>query len=310
MSRPVQFLPQEKRKLIVEKYSENSGSIKSLMKDFNLSRWEIRKTLIKEGVKLKSPEILRKIYSVNTSFFKNTSDWTEKQAYFYGWLYSDGYCSGNHIGFGLNKSDYRVLEKLNTLIQNTGPITYCNRQKKFIIRGKEITTKETCILNIYSKEISSDVRKLGIKVGKSEILGYPDWLSMKLAAPFLRGVFEGDGSFCANKHDCSVSLICCESFINGVNKILSEIGLDLSFKQFGKFYSNGSITTFRISGRRKCVKFLNFIYDDHNGLILDRKYKKYCEMFEMSNNFTRNFKNILTEDKKAQQIINKNFKNA
>jgi hypothetical protein len=300
--RNMSILPIEVRLEMEKKYLSSGGSIKSLMNAFGLPRCCVKKNLLYQGVKLKGYDDLRKIYSINNNFFKNVENWTEKQAYFYGWLYSDGCCSGNHISIGLSQVDLEILKKLNSIIENTGPIAFVNKKKKFIIRGKELTTKETCSLNIYSKEIAKDIKSLGIQSGKSEVLGYPEWLNQNLSASFLRGVFEGDGCIYVNPHDCYVSLICCEPFVNGLNSIAHS--LNLKFKQFGPRYSNGLITTYRISGRRKCLKFLNFLYKDHNDLILKRKYQKYIDMVNLSSSLTKTFK----EDVEANLIIKTNNK--
>ena len=104
------------------------------------------------------------MYKYNETFFKNPETWDQKQAYFLGWLLSDGdHETSKGIRIRLKESDKRILELLKDIIEYTGPINYIKRNPSAL--GKLITNSGCKWQNRYGltitrKSLSEDLIKL------------------------------------------------------------------------------------------------------------------------------------------------------
>jgi deoxyuridine 5'-triphosphate nucleotidohydrolase len=125
-----------------------------------------------------------KYKSLDDSFF-NTIE-TEGQAYWLGWIASDGSVREDRIQLAIQSRDRVLLERLRAIICDELPI-------------RSIRNGDMVSLTISSSEMVRDVcRWLDIEPGpKSERVGFPDLASDALRWTFLRGFFDGDGSISA-----------------------------------------------------------------------------------------------------------------
>lgn len=122
--------------------------------------------------------------SVNKDFFKK---WSYDMAYVLGFFAADGFMNknkrgGHYIGFHI--TDRQILEDIRKIMGSNHKISLRGRKKD--------NWKDLYKLQIGSKEIFSDLIKLGFTQNKSKTLVFPS-ISKKCLPHFIRGYFDGDG---------------------------------------------------------------------------------------------------------------------
>ena len=176
---------------------ENGLNASNIGKKYGVHYTTVLRHLKKNNIKIRL-DCSRK-YKINEDFF-NVID-TQEKAYFLGLLYSDG-CNTtecNLIRIVLTNSDRKILEKLSSIIYIDYRPLEIRPEKTGIFRGKEYTTKESCVLAISSKKISKQLEALGVVKAKTNKITFPSYLSDELISHFIRGYFDGDGSISFTK---------------------------------------------------------------------------------------------------------------
>ena len=190
---------------------------------------------------------------------------TEEKAYWFGFLCADG-CIHNgqnydyKIELGLKAEDKEHLEKFKCFIGKDNKISYRNRTNAY----------RYCFRN---KKIWSDLISLGCIPQKSLTLSFPstEQVSDDFILPFLRGYFDGDGSFWY-ENKFGLNILSSKTFLMGL-------------KERYKLFSNLSIYPIHYNrpdkgqriqtGNKEIVnQFLSDIYTNAN-IYLDRKFQKY-----------------------------------
>lgn len=193
---------------------------------------------------------------------------TEEKAYWLGFLDADGCIhNGNNydyrIELGLNKEDKKHLEKFKNFIGKNNKIS--DRIKTQSVR-----------YNFRNKKIWSDLIKLGCVPGKSLILEFPteEQVSDEFLISFLRGYFDGDGSFWFKGNKLGLNILSSYSFLNGM-KIRYPLFKDVSI--YPIHYERPAAGQRIQTGKKEIInEFLNNIYTNAN-IYLDRKYQKYLD---------------------------------
>lgn len=145
--------------------------------------------------------------------------------------------------------------------------------KDFLASNHIFHKKEKAIfLNLWNKKLVNDLVKLGIVPKKSLILKYPR-INSKFDSHFIRGYFDGDGSYHIDKKGQIRFEICSGSFdiLNSIQDILiNKCGLSKT-----KIIKAKNSNTFRLGykGNINNKKIYNFIYNDANFLLLRKKNK-------------------------------------
>jgi hypothetical protein len=130
----------------------------------------------------------------------------------------------------VSKNDEDHLKLVRNLLESTNPI------KNYLIKNSKKNPKWNDVweskLLITSKQIANDLIKFNIVPKKSLIYTFPKWLEKHpLKHHFMRGYFDGDGSFFINS-ELSNNRLCSsirgtEKFLKTYKKILQK---DCSFK--------------------------------------------------------------------------------
>lgn len=171
---------------IIDLYVNQNKSANSIAKEFECDPSTITRQLKRWNIPVHQNRCNAK-YSLNFEFFKEID--TEEKAYLIGLLLSDGHISKDNI-IMITLKDRDVIEKYRKAIQSNAPIKkdrYGNYQ-----------------LNIRSKQIAEDLRKIGLNNRKSYNLDFNQILSYipkNLENHFVRGLFDGDGSIKIYKYD-------------------------------------------------------------------------------------------------------------
>ncbi len=223
-------------------------------------------------------------YSVNHNLFKEES---ERSFYLAGFIAADGCIriaktnkARNYINYrlqiSLSKNDKDHLEKIKSLLEATNPIyDYEIKNSKRNTKWNDVWESK---LLITSKEIVNDLKKFNVKPRKSLTYIFPKWLiKHPLCVHFMRGYFDGDGSFFINS-ELSYDRLCCsvrgtEKFLKTYKRIMERLG---NFKTKSKIQMNDRIGQLSFKGKF-AITVRDCLYDNST-IYLDRKYKKSYEI--------------------------------
>ena len=157
----------------------------NIIEKLGVSQRSVSRVLKEEGINSKR----KNRYTLNESYF-NSID-TERKAYILGILYADGFVGDekfNNIVISLTREDKYLLEKISQEINFTGKI------KDIQNGGSYDNSKPKSILNFSSKEMSSDLRKLGVFTNRKTSAVATPKMNNDLYRHFIRGYFDGDGT--------------------------------------------------------------------------------------------------------------------
>ena len=230
---------------------------------FKVSISPIKRILKNNGI-----DLTNRRYSVNDKFFDNID--SEVKAYWLGFLFADGYIrerkSGNSLEMKLSLKDKDHLKKFRTHVESNHQI----KESKTKVKYKNgVSESSMCHLAIYSSSIVQSIKKHGIHSKKTFTIQFPN-IQKNLISHFIRGYFDGDGSFSFNpkKYKTHTNIVCASDlFRKQVLNILNENKIGAS--DYGRF-------TIHIQDKIGNLDFYNYIYNNAT-LYLKRKKEKYEE---------------------------------
>ncbi|UUV47012.1 hypothetical protein [Bacillus phage vB_BanS-Thrax5] len=251
---PPKFRLTKEQELEVIKRYNNGDSIRKIAEDYPVGRTSIGYVLQRYNVQRKGQgnSYGYSKYTVNQDYFETID--TEEKAYWLGFISADGHVSDDGVTIGLSEVDENHLIKF---LKHIGSNTKIRR----------IESTKAVVINVYSKKMVSDLRKLGLYKNKSKTQTFPT-IDKSLHRHFIRGVFDGDGTMTKNV----VSF--CGSFdmISEIKKLMLEM-FDL---RNTKIIRKGEILSI-INWYRNRHLILDYMYSDAN-IFLERKYQKYKEV--------------------------------
>lgn len=216
---------------------------------------------------------------VNKDFFKK---WSREMAYVLGFFAADGYITVNKRGgqfWSIQIVDKDLLQKIKETVDSDHKISTMLRRDKII--SKKIY--KIFRLQIGSKEMCNDLRKLGMRENKTKSLSVPD-VPQKYFFDFVRGYFDGDGNVwkgLLHKERKTQTLTifvmftsCSLNFLTVLRLKIREFGIKGGsiYKAKGNYYR----LLFSCLDSMKLFKFMYNKLD--NELFLERKrivFKKY-----------------------------------
>lgn len=204
----------------------------------------------------------RNRYQVNETFFDSPESWGEAQAYWFGWLVSDGCNDKTERGISMRLAarDQEILETLKELIGYTGPVRIEKRDVVTEICGRPAKgSTHRAALMIYNRNLSQRVKELGIISGKASTFVLPP-INPDSMHHFVRGLFDGDGCFCFTKYNHFESnLVGAPDMLESVRDWLLQQDITCIYSQL--VYGNGA-KTLRISGNNLGMKMFLSLYRD------------------------------------------------
>lgn len=243
---------------------------------------DLNRTKAAVDCKVNELGLIKSPYQYNHSFF-NTVD-TEEKAYWCGFILADGCVSYNtrtnscEVCIKLQHNDYQHLKKFNKSVAGNVPVTFVERPSGF----SKSKISKSCMIRFYSQEMMHDLEKYGVIPNKSIIKQFPVNINNSLMRHFIRGYFDGNGSFIieskssGNKYArfrfCSGS----EDFLQGLQSYFIantdiKVGRITKSKTSHTFYCS-------INARDSVISFYHFLYDDST-IYLDRKFQKVQTFF-------------------------------
>lgn len=240
----------------VDLYSKGN-SLHSVARTLKIDAGTLSKNLKNSGI-----NIIDRNYNedIKHSCFKNIA--SEEQAYWLGFLYADGYVSGDSNKIELCLKDKEHVEKFCDFIN-------INKEK---VKQKIAFGKPYYRIGIRSKEMHLDLIKNGCTPRKSLTLKYPnsEILPENLTNHFVRGYFDGDGSLGIYSNKGRVSP---QFSIISTKEFLDEIKYKYNLPE-NKYMRDGKAYCYQTTAYEHVKRFAMSLYKNAN-IYLDRKYKIY-----------------------------------
>lgn len=213
---------------------------------------------------------------VNKSFFK---EWTPEMAYVLGFFLADGSLDVNARGgeyFNFHICDRELLDAIREVLGSTHKISTRKRQ------GNQNNLYR---LQIGSKEMCNDLRKLGVKEQKVHFLSMPP-VPNKFLHHFIRGYFDGDGNIWmgrihSNRAKSTTALhlgftSCSKKFLEDLKSILQSGGL-----KGGSLFGRDNTYKLQYSINDSIMLYWLMYSDECSVLYLPRKrsvFEKFLKM--------------------------------
>lgn len=200
--------------------------------------------------------LVRRKHTIDDSFFKTPSPDRE---YLIGFLAADGNLSSSRkaIGIEIHEHDIAVLEWIKRTLQSTHKISHSNRDDMVYWR-------------LFNPTVYDDLVAIGLHPRKSWGFEWPN-IDEQYIKHFVRGYFDGDGSFWINQGKYFSAGFCgANEFIDALVEKLAKNGIE-----FGKItrHKNGNTSTTHAYSS-KAIAFGDWIYGN-GGFRLERKHQIY-----------------------------------
>jgi hypothetical protein len=202
------------------------------------------------------------LYHVNHHYFSRIT--TREQAYWLGWLWSDGSVRQRggcyEIELELHRDDVSILEQFRVAVETNNPIRF---------------RKDSARLSIFSQQMFRDLGECGVVPQKSTQATRP-YIDGFFVADFVRGVFDGDG-YISKDRQLQVMIIGTEAFCSWLQSVAQ---CAIGARGTAALKKNA---TFRwiLSGRENVSAFARWIYAPSRSgqrvICLARKFRRFIE---------------------------------
>ena len=247
---------------VIESYSRLKN-IHKVAKEFNVSKSPIRRIIKDNGI-----DLTNRKYQVNEGYFDVIDN--EEKAYWLGFLYADGYIrerkSGNSLEVKLSVKDKNHLQLFRKCIESNHLIK--ESQSKVKYKGG-ISLSNMVHLSIYSSKLVDSIKRQGFHSRKTFTIKKPN-IGKEMVRHFIRGYFDGDGSFGFNPNNYFVKTQIVTASDDFKNFIIDELyDNNITIKLYSQI-------RLQIQNKMDNNKFYHYIYDGAK-IYLKRKKEKYEE---------------------------------
>jgi len=272
-------LREKYKEYVISHYVDKKESTVTIAKNIGVCPATVRNILIDNKIARRTYSESKRTYIVNENYFSIID--TDEKAYFLGFIYGDGcnYPEKNLLSITSSKDDKEHLQKMLSLIS----------PDKSVKTFKTHLGNQNINMEIWNKQISQDLIKLGAIKAKTKIITFPYFLEPKLYKSFIRGIFDADGCFSYydiishNKYKstiCEFSISSTKSICESINSILNnEIQIPIRKLKVDKRIFEGS-AIYKNSNPKELVLIYKYLYE--NSIIhLERKKIKFEEFFNI-----------------------------
>jgi len=271
------YSPEEKLK-IVELYNAGMPSTK-IAKQLDMSFSSVLDTLKRQGIEIKSKTDRHRKYTLDENVFSSIN---EQSAYWVGFLMADGCVQLQRTGINPKTSlelcyaDSPHVQKFSNFLKTNRPLTLC-KERTNKINDQIIFSKQSCKIDIHSRQIFENLNKYGVVPNKSLTAAVSTDLAFD--KHFWRGVIDGDGSVFVTKNKIysrpMIQLIGSQMLMNQFGDFIrSEIP---DFKSGVNSIRNKNIYQVTIAAKKQVLQMLDLLYTNAT-IYLDRKYNKAMEI--------------------------------
>jgi len=228
----------------------------------------LQRHLKKRGLSRSTKYTSRK-YKVNDFYFHCVDN--EQKAYWLGFLFADGFIVKNklynqkNVGLSLSEEDLKHLEKFREDVGATYVI------KHYTGKGFGVEIKYARLL-MTSEQMFDDLQKIGCIERKSLVLKFPV-LREDLVRHFIRGYFDGDGSFAKSPDGYKVKICGTKEFLDRLSEYIGFPNRRLS-KRYKDTKNNYQL---EIGGRLQVLEIGKYLYEGASTYLI-RKYDRYKEL--------------------------------
>lgn len=253
---------------IIELYINKQISCKEIADKYGYSLCGIYDALKRWNIQTRNLSQSHKRYYCNESFFEEIN--TDEKAYWLGFIYADGYITGNNLGIALSQNDENHLLKFKKSINATYPI------KRYLSQSSYGNFNYSRIL-INSKKLVEDIKQKGVINNKTLVLDFPkeSILNEKFYRHFIRGYFDGDGSLVLSRNSINFKICGTKELLEKIIDIFNNCSeYDYQKRVFKRWNNDKNNYYISYGGKNKTLSIMEYLYDNSN-IYLDRKYKKY-----------------------------------
>jgi hypothetical protein len=183
-----------------------------------------------------------------------------------GLIYSDGYIHPGERLFSISSSDLDQMIQINEILESDYPIKQDKRTGVYTLGfGCSITVKQ--------------LKLMGLTQNKSKSMAWPQGVPDHLMSHFIRGLWDGDGSFYFDKQKQFGEPRITGKFVCGsrpfIENMFSVIRSEAVPKGGGLYYEpQQDVSRIRFS-HKNTIQLANWMYRDSTSLNrLARKYEK------------------------------------
>lgn len=251
-------------------------TIPEMMKLAHCSHETIRKYLRKYNLDVQDEvryKHFRK-YSANHNFFENID--TEEKAYWLGFILADGAILTTpnkpktlRLQILLSEKDKTHIEKFLRTIKSNHPI----KIDEIEVNGKK---HKQARVRINGYKICKDLMRHNVYPNKSTVEQVVENLPPHLIQHYLRGYFDGDGSFSEwisikNRPISSFTIVGSKEVVQFFTKQLQDL-----FSKSPIIKQEGKIYVLTVGGNPQVQRIMDYLYNNAT-VYLDRKYHHYQE---------------------------------
>lgn len=274
---------EEQVKDIITAYQNGESSV-SIGKRYGITHKPILKVLHQNGIVVDSSRSKRK-YGLEESYFDCID--TPSKAYIFGLLCADGsICrKKDTVSICLEEGDYYILEQIRQELKSEKELEFIDNSEK---KDYGYNYKNQFRLVVFSSYMCDALISKGMVENKSWNLEYPDCINDLLLKHFVRGYFDGNGSYCPHitkkgKFQPLITITSTNNFCKGLRDKLKETLNIPCGNVYDASCHNGTTKVLSFSGANQVKRFLDWMYEDAE-MYLVRKYEKYTNSFKNINN--------------------------
>ena len=263
-----EFIPK-----IIEEY-KNGLTSKQVGKKYNITGGAVISILKRNNIRARKKTEYRK-RELNENFFDDPETWTEKQAYFLGFLYADG-----NVHYNKNDNSYRLQlnlhEKDKCILEIFASFLY--KKEPYL---RKINSKNQFCLDIHSHKLCKQLINCGCVPQKTFILKFPQFIRDDLISHFIRGMMDGDGCIYTGNnngtHRIRFSLMATYEICDKLKEIFKQ---KLQINTHQHIYNpTKNVKTLYVGGSLQVIKLCEYLYKDAT-FFLQRKKQKYLNFLD------------------------------
>ncbi len=260
----------EKEIIDLYKSGKSLSQIATYSKSASLT---IRKLLVRNGININSSHsfsrIQKKCHDLIIDYFKKID--SHEKAYWLGVIIADGTIQKDGYKTALTSKNKDLILKFKKAIKSGHPITKINSFDK---RTNKTYTR--FIIQINSKEFTSYIINLGITNKKSYICEFPK-INEDFILSFLRGLFDGDGSFSIeNKKSGRMSFTATKEILEFIHDFFIK---KYDIEPHPLYRTSEKVNVYRTYYFADTRYILDLLYKESNETNrLNRKYKLYKKL--------------------------------
>lgn len=254
------------KELLESLYSEH-GSLKAVGRHLGIAGETVKNYMIKYGLEYKK----QVRYNCNHDFFSFDN---EESFYVAGFIAADGCVKARDcLYIGLSIKDRDFLIKLKQIMGAESPVLdYLARNSKRNPKWNDSWKSE---ISIISKKMLNDLRRFNIVPRKTLTYQFPEWLKdHPMRNHFMRGYFDGDGSFYTPKGQNQVYFS-----LRGTIDFLNDFNLSMVMDN-KKIRISSGCGMLEYGGNKIVAKIAKFLYKDST-IRLERKHIIVSHLIEM-----------------------------